>query len=303
MGKLLPYILILFCISCSAQEKSKEQVLFKKEGYTFPYKLEQAEHKIELPYYLREISGLTYLKENTLACVNDEEGKIYTVNVISGDISSFYFEKGGDYEGVERVGNTLWVVKSNGNLYRVKHFNTSKQKVKKFDTGLSTANDVEGLGYDPIKEKLLLACKGYPYLDKEGGRSHKAVYAFDLEEKKLKKKILLDIDLDDIKLFRKYHAFARAGSDILSKIDPVKGDVSFQPSGIAVRPETGNYYLIGSVGKLLIVLDREGDYLYVQKLDPLTFLQPEGICFDPQGNLYISNEAKGFKATIQKFNK
>ena len=59
--------------------------------------------------------------------------------------------------------------------------------------------------------------------------------------------------------------------------------------------------MISSVGKLLVVLDRDGYILGVHALDPNLFRQPEGICFSPEGDLYISNEGRGGKGYVLKF--
>jgi len=93
------------------------------------------------------------------------------------------------------------------------------------------------------------------------------------------------------------------GIDLLSVFDESKGDLTFQPSGIAVHPVSNEYYIVASVGKLLIVLGRDFEILSITKLDKRFFKQPEGICFDESGTLFISNEGKGSKATILKFSK
>ena len=40
----------------------------------------------------------------------------------------------------------------------------------------------------------------------------------------------------------------------------------------------------------------------VKELDEKLFRQPEGICFSPEGDMYISNEGQGGKGYILKFN-
>lgn len=94
---------------------------------------------------------------------------------------------------------------------------------------------------------------------------------------------------------------AKLGVDFRSDINPSKADVSFKPSAIAIHPQTKNIYVLGSVGKLLIVCNYNGEIISVVELNPALFLQPEGICFDPAGALYISNEGKESVATILKF--
>ena len=46
----------------------------------------------------------------------------------------------------------------------------------------------------------------------------------------------------------------------------------------------------------------EGKVQDVKELDPKLFRQPEGICFSPIGDMYISNEGQGGKGYILKFN-
>ena len=62
------------------------------------------------------------------------------------------------------------------------------------------------------------------------------------------------------------------------------------------HPKTGDLYVIASVGKLLVVLSKKGKIKSVQRLNPDVFKQPEGICFMPNGDLLIANEAR-FKST------
>ena len=138
-------------------------------------------------------------------------------------------------------------------------------------------------------------------LDSKKGKGKKAIYSFELDKKKLSKEPDFLIDLERIKELKNFNTMAKLGVDFLSWINPAKGDVSFQPSGIAIHPVTKNIYLLASVGKLLIICDNEGEFLSVIKLNSGLFAQPEGICFDPKGNLYISNEGKESTPTILKF--
>jgi uncharacterized protein YjiK len=75
----------------------------------------------------------------------------------------------------------------------------------------------------------------------------------------------------------------------------------FKPSGVAVHPKSGFIFIIGTVGKMLVVLNPEGDLVHLVPLDPELFLQPEGICFSPRGDLYISSEGRGKSGYILKF--
>jgi len=60
-------------------------------------------------------------------------------------------------------------------------------------------------------------------------------------------------------------------------------------------------YLLAAEGARLLVLDRMGIIRTVARLDPKTFRQPEGICFAPDGTLFIASEGKDGKGYILKF--
>ena len=53
-----------------------------------------------------------------------------------------------------------------------------------------------------------------------------------------------------------------------------------------------HYYMTSAKGNLLLIIDRSGSILHIDKLPKSLHRQPEGLCFDEQGNLYISNEQK-----------
>lgn len=276
-----------------------------QHGYTFPYDLSNPDKVQKMPSKLYEISGISWLGNNKFASVQDEKGNIYIVDFDDGDIiEKIDFGDNGDYEDITIVGSTAWILKSNGNLYRVKHFKEGEKKLKtkKFDTPLRKKNDAEGLIWDKQNNRLLIACKGHPYTTDVYENHKRAVYEFDLVTNKLNQVPLYIIDLDSIKKFRNYNTMAQMGIKVLSFIDENKGDVYFQPSGIAIHPFTKNIYLIASVGDLLLVIDSNNNILHFEDLDDGLFKQPEGITFDHDGNLYISNEGKNTSATIVKFN-
>ena len=79
----------------------------------------------------------------------------------------------------------------------------------------------------------------------------------------------------------------------------LKGGIG--PSGIAIHPISGKTYLLAHVGKALIVFDENGEIEEYMPLNPSLFPQPEGICFNQQGDLFISNEASFSRPSILKF--
>lgn len=302
-------LLFLLCTLITIQLFSQDSepppgILFLEVGYTFPYELGEPDKKTKLPSKLREISGIQSMGDGIISGVEDEHGIIYMIDFNSGEIvKEIDFGENGDYEGLAIVGSTAWVLKSNGNLYRVKDYKKDKdqRKTKKFETALSKRNDTEGLAYDAFNNRLLIACKGHPYLNYRDGKHTKAVYAFDLEQTDLDPDPVLLIDLKRIQDIKDYNWFSSIGISIMSRLDENKGDVSFQPSDIAIHPISGNYYIIGAVGDLLLVYSPDGILLAAVDLSDMVFKQAEGISFSPQGNLYISNEGGDGKANILKF--
>lgn len=299
---IILFFLFLLFLDLAAQQ-GEQIIMFQAKDFVFSYNLMKPKRQVELPSKLREISGICVVDKDRIAAVQDEKGNIYIVNAKSGEITrKIDFADDGDYEGITLVGSDAWVLKSNGDLYRVKDFlNDELRKVKIFETDLSKKNDLEGITYDAKNNRLLIAGKGHPYIDNSGGKHKKAIYQFDLKDKKLKSTPIYIIDLDEIKYFKKYNTMTRMGIDILASLDESKGDVTFQSSGLAIHPLSGNIYVIGAVGDLLIVLHPNGEMLALVEMDDKLFNQAEGICFDVQGDLYISNEAGDKKATLLKF--
>lgn len=246
----------------------------------FPYDLLEPNNKYVLPESLEEISGLTYYAPNQLACLNDEHGRMYVFDTREKEIvHRVRFAGTGDFEGIEKVGNEIFAIKSNGNLYR---FNEDiSGEVVKITTPFKSENNVEGLGYDPISGNLLIALKDKGGVDgkKEKG---KTVFGFHIATKSFSEAPLYIIKDKDIER-------------VLGKSKDIK------PSGIAVHPISGDIYVLASVGRVLIVFNRDGSPKNLSALKRSLFPQPEGITFSPNGDLFISNEREGEGGTILHF--
>ena len=295
-------ILFLFNFTVFSQDSDK-YMLFEHADYDFPYQLAEPDKSWKLPKKLVEISGLSYIDKQRLACVQDEKGNIYIFNLITGEVEKkIDFGDDGDYEGIEIVKNDAWVLKSNGTLYKVINFlNDPEPAVKKITTALSGKNDAEGLAYDFQNNQLLIACKGHPFVDEKKGKEFKAVYSFNLKTKLIDLKPFLLIKMDTIKYYKNYNTMTQMGVELLAYFDHAKGDLSFQPSGVAIHPISGNIYVLGSVGNLLLVFSREGEMMSIIDLKSKIHNQPEGICFGPDGTLYISNEGDEDEGIILMF--
>lgn len=254
------------------------------------YDLGSPKQRWDLPRELEEISGLSFYKKNVLACVQDEDGIIFQYDLKKSEVRlAEQFGEKGDYEGVEVMGDTTYVLKSNGKVYYFYMNDKAIGEVKEIKTDLSKANDAEGLGFHDLNDDLLIACKEDPGTKKVDLEKSRTVYRIDMLERKFKKKPKYIIE------GKKYNAFLEIKD--LSK----KKHKPFKPSGVAVHPTTRQVFIIGTVGKMMIILDPEGNIEDLVPLDPKVFWQPEGICFSPNGDLYISSEGRDKKGYILKF--
>ena len=235
---------------------------------------------IYLPDILKEISGIAYLDENYLLTHNDEEGIVYKVNFTSGEIVSEFSlgkrEIKKDFEGIAVVKDSVYLVASNGTIFKFSLFNGENDiAYEKISTPLSSKNNVEGLCYDENTNSLLLACKGDPGKDY---RNYKAVYEFNLTHMKFIDKPKFLISLKKMKK---------------------KFDINdFSPSGIEVNPINGNIFLISANPEVILELDTEGKILYAKELKDKKHKQPEGITFFMNGTLILADEANGQKAKL-----
>ncbi len=253
------------------------------------YDLTRPTARFELPKSLREVSGLTYYQGTQLACVQDEKGDIFPFDYQSGEVGKrLQFGPDGDYEGLEFVDGKFYVLRSDGVIFIVRPgedtfeaggtLSNGSRSLQTIDLGLAAGTDVEGLGYDPKTKRLLIALKESP-----GEPDKHFVYFYDFGKKIAWKGIALTPE----KLAQEAGLSGKAAK--------------FKPSGVAVHPKTGDVYLLAADGKKLLMLDRMGIIRSVASLDSDQFRQPEGICFAPDGTLFIASEGKGDPGYILKF--
>ncbi|MEL6698414.1 MAG: SdiA-regulated domain-containing protein [Bacteroidota bacterium] len=282
-----------------AQEVARDSTV---PTYSLPFDLTSPLTNIPLPTELEEASGASFVLDSTmgeevLALVEDESGIVYFLDVPSRQIvKEVPFYKAGDYEGVASLPNQrVFVLKSKGTLYEVSTLEGKEGLMNKYPTFLSEDDDTEGLVWDAKRNRLLIFCKE-PYI-KNGKelRNFRVAYGFDLIRRELDAQPALIVDLQSLK--GKLGSFAETRSidfDPTSKKD-------FKPSGVAIDPLTGHVYIISSTGKLLIVMDEFQQVIAAAPLPREMFAQPEGICFSPEGNLYIVSEARDDVARVLKF--
>ncbi|UMB60436.1 SdiA-regulated domain-containing protein [Lutibacter sp. A80] len=266
----IPFIILNIFITCQKDSKA-----------TFDeceiYQLNKPAVIWKMPKVLNEISGIELLKNQKIVTHNDEDGNLFLYNLDSKNIEkTIPFAKDGDYEDIAVKGNTAYILRSNGSIFEIQNYLNAPNTIK-HKTFLKHKDNTEGLFYDNIKNRLLIACK-----ENSEGKNKRFVYEFLLNKNTLNPIPVLTISQKKIK-----------------KLYNIKS--KFSPSGIAIHPISKNIYILSSVGKMLAEFSSKGNLLKIYSLNYSHFTQPEGIRFNKNGDLYISNEAKKNNANILKF--
>ncbi len=225
----------------------------------------------ELPKVLNEISGIAWLPDGTIACVQDEDGIIFIFDLQQNKIiEEIEFAGAGDYEGITVHKDDAYVLRSDGTIYQVANFRSSNKKVETFETAFSAKNNMESLTLNTKTQSLIIAPK-----DRDTEDDFKGLYQIPIAFKTMNASPSIKINMND-------GAFKNYKEKKVYK--------TFSPSDVAIHPKTGAYYILEGKNPKLVILNADGTIKTVHKLDKNTFAQPEGITFSTDGTLYISNE-------------
>jgi uncharacterized protein YjiK len=293
MQKVVLYCLALagiFSLSCSDVGSNK----------IIPgYDLSAPDARFILPDILHEVSGLTETGGSTFACVQDENGVLFIFDVESNRIvKEIPFGYNGDYEGIARVENTIYVLRSDGVLYEVPEYEEGKLPTIFHNTEITAANN-EGLCYDKKNNRLLIGVKGKISREREE-KSRRLIYAFDLATKKLEPVPAYEFDAEAITTFAIKNKAIPATREN-KKGRTVTSSVKFATSEIAIHPINNLLYVLSARDHLIMVFDEKGNIVQIAALDPLLFNKAEGITFFANGDMLITNEGQEKVPTLLRF--
>lgn len=280
-----PAMVLCFCNSQLPTQSPEAGTVLQKDS--LPYDLERPSLTINLvSEELKEISGLSPTDvPGIYLAIADERGAFFFIDGSGGGAvrQRVLFRDKGDFEGIEMAGKSIWASKSNGDLYEITRWNDPEPQVEEYKSFLKKHNDVEGLAYDPWRKALLLACK-----EKPDSLYDRNIFVFDLKTKTLGETPAYTIHPEMV-------------NERVAYGETEKHDY-FSPSGLAVHPITKDIYVISTALKRLVVLDyKTGQIKYAQRLDKKILPQPEGISFDPAGNLMLSSEGKQGEGLLLRF--
>lgn len=243
------YILLLLTYSMSACAPLQNDL---------PYDFMSPARELNLEKKLEEISGLHFKEKRVLYAVQDEEGKIYEINVEDGSQSKVVdFKKKGDYEGLSKVGEFFYILRSDGAIYQV----DEEGEVMIYPFYEDGNFEFEGICADKTGEYLYLACKKHTKKKKD----------------------------DDIWIYRFSLDAMAFDSEEALRISKKNIHPKFRASGIAMN-EKDNIYLVSSNTYCVVSMDLDGNILGKSDLSPLLYAQTEGICFGNNETLYLASE-------------
>ncbi len=263
----LYFLTAAFLIAACGADKSDA---FKIDGYNCA-----ALEQVELEERLEEISGLAYdEKRKEFLAINDEQGVIFILDAGTYIIKKkIHFGEKDDYEEIQFSNDTIYVLRSDGTIFKMNYDGNDISDVKRFNYEGSKA-EFESFYVTPAGSELVLIPK-----NSKDAKINKttSTYVIDANTGKHISGEKFNIDWKELKYANTLH-----------------------PSAVAVQSRTKEIYVLASIEKLLIVLDTVGNIRAEYSLPRSTFQQPEGITFDDKDNIYISNEAGGFSPTIIK---
>lgn len=275
--------------------------VFQKEFGWFD--LTQPSYIQSLPYELREVSGVTTISNDTVACIQDEDGIIYYYDLNSASvIKKINFGDAGDYEGLAKVDSNFYIIRSDAALFKTSKVNDSTVSTETYTLTIPSLNN-EGLCFDKKENRLLIAPKsklgkGHEY------KNLRSVYAFDLKTNKTSENPILQFNIDQIIQFALQNNIPLPikENDNISFEGGLEFNLKFKPSSIAVHPLTDDIYIVSAVDKTMCVFNKQGELINYMLLDASIFNKPEGITFLEDGDMIITNEGQMGTPTLLRFN-
>lgn len=291
---MIPFVSGL-CLSCEGPAQSADIPIYtpilptdSQHLHPFPYMIDQPAQRVELFDSLEEVSGMVWLSDQRLALVQDEEGLIFEFDLQSQRVVSVRpFGPRGDYEGMALSDSVIYVLESNGFLHALSLRSGNTLPIQRLN--LPKSCDAEGVVWDGATQRFLITCKE-PTGSGSGKKYLRQVFAYQPAAKSATTLAAAY----DLRQLAAYDANFPIGKK------PFRADQkrSFMPSGIAIHPLTQDRYILSATGQVLMVVDTQEVLRAMVRLPKKVYPQAEGICFAPNGDLFISSEGRGNEATL-----
>lgn len=225
---------------------------------------------INLTKKIDQISGIVYSEaDSSLFAIDDDNGDLYNITLAKDPkIKKWKFGKNADYEDIALVDSMFYILESSGKIISFP-FQFPIADVEKYTIDLRGSNEFESLYFEPGRNTLVMLCKKC----KRDNAGEVSAFGFDIQKKTFTDVPVLILFQDEVE------------SNLGKKTGRIKA------SATAMHPVTEEIFIISSINKLLIIADQDYNIKEVYDLRRSVFEQPEGICFAPDGTLFVSNEA------------
>jgi uncharacterized protein YjiK len=238
----------------------------------------------KLDLRLQEISGIIWDNhKDQFIAHNDEKGSVFFLDRGAGTIMGepYVFNPAkGDYEDIAIIGADIYVLRSDGAIFKIATDSLgNRQTADLGKLSSSDKNDFESLYYDPERKALVMLCKNCGSDDKK----IVSAYAYYPDSSGFDSKPIYSIDVSK-----------------LEELSPRKTS-RFQPSAARIHPVLKKLFILSSASNQLAIVDTDGNVEAVYMLAKSLFPQAEGLTFKSNGEMFITNEGVGSKATLVKF--
>jgi hypothetical protein len=243
---------------------------------------------LELPAELDEVSAVVVHGAHEAACVQDEAGALWLVDLATAGAPRVVpFGPAGDYEGLARVGDSWWVLRSDGLVCELAAAGGALHIARRV-TLPGPYRDWEGLCYDGEGQRLLVMPKDAP--GDKAARDQRVVFAIDpataVVQAEPVVRFLRSACLD---------AAWTAGLDVPTRRSgsgSERVDAELVCSDLVVVPGRRELLLLCAADALLVRIDFAGRPLGARRLDAGLLPQAEGLAWLPDGRLLVASEAK-----------
>jgi uncharacterized protein YjiK len=265
MSRVLLHLLFLLTVASSCAQK--------KSNITIAPHYSAKPIVLSINKELDEISGLSFDGSDYSAvyAISDDKGSLYKISLTDGKIiSAIKFDKQKNFEDLVIIGDTCYVLNSNGNISSFNYKTVDAKHILVHHNPESGKNEFEILYAGESTSRLILICKSC----ERDNKKKVTTYYYDIAQGKFS-----------------VGPYTLDATKILKRASIEKNH--FKPSAAAIHPISGQVYIVSSVNKLLVITDTRGAIKGVYPLNGKLFKQPEGIAFTASGDMLISNESAG----------
>jgi len=224
-----------------------------------------------MPANLKEISGLAVTPRGTVFTHDDNVGRVSEIDPRTGVLVKAFALAGlqkGDFEAITIVGSDIYLLDSNGKLFKFKEGADGQQvPFSIYNTKLGKICEFESLAYEADSSRLVMVCKRF----KNKSEPHELrIYR-------------LPLPLGNPSTFSSIHV----------PIEQLRGKnkwKNFRPSDVNIDPFTGDYIIVSAREQAYIEVTPDGDVVKSEPL-PGDHRQAEGIAITKDSLLLVSDEA------------